>query len=309
MKLNIYFKSLLLILAFLLINIDYSDAQMWKRYRREISGGIGASNILGDLGGADQIGTNFIRDLNYNMTRSALTFGYKYRVAPKFKIRTHLSWALLRASDENTLEPFRNDRNLNVRTNLGEFSLMGEYYFKNEGRRKRYMIQGTGQSFFEKLSPFMFVGVSGMYFNPQGELNGKWYNLQPLGTEGQGISPGKNLYSRFVMAVPVGLGVNYPLTRELSVGFELCVRYTFTDYLDDVSNVYYDNDAIRATRGDIAADLADKSKGTWQYRLDESGKIKAGSQRGDGDDNDVFFTGVFTLSYKIPQKSRFRAKF
>jgi len=34
------------------------------------------------------------------------------------------------------------------------------------------------------------VGVGVFWFNPQGRAtNGRWYNLKPLSTEGQGLSP------------------------------------------------------------------------------------------------------------------------
>ena len=77
-------KNLLLVLVFIFaLNIN-SDAQRlrsrWKAYRYEWSAGIGASNFLGDLGGANQIGTNGFKDLELSLTRPSFTVGLKYKL-------------------------------------------------------------------------------------------------------------------------------------------------------------------------------------------------------------------------------------
>ena len=50
---------------------EISQAQKWKRQRKEYSIGFGATNFLGDLGGRDQIGTNFVQDFEIKATRYA----------------------------------------------------------------------------------------------------------------------------------------------------------------------------------------------------------------------------------------------
>ena len=37
-------------------------AQKWDRYKHQFSIGLGASNFLGELGGADHIGTSGLRE-------------------------------------------------------------------------------------------------------------------------------------------------------------------------------------------------------------------------------------------------------
>ena len=44
-----------------------SHAQRWKRQRLEFSFGVGVSNFLGELGGANQIGTNYFKDLELSL--------------------------------------------------------------------------------------------------------------------------------------------------------------------------------------------------------------------------------------------------
>ena len=59
-----------------------AQGRRWKRYRYEVFYGLGAANLLGELGGADQIGTDYIKDLeikiNTPMTADYLTQGRIY---------------------------------------------------------------------------------------------------------------------------------------------------------------------------------------------------------------------------------------
>ena len=38
---------------------------------------------------------------------------------------------------------------------------------------------------------------------------------------------------------PIAIGAKYLITSQWSVGFELSLRYTLSDYIDDVSTTYY----------------------------------------------------------------------
>lgn len=57
--------------------------------------------------------------------------------------------------------------------------------------------------------------------------------LRPLQTEGKAYSP-------IGVAIPFGLGFRYKLAKNWDLAFEVGWRYTFTDYLDDVSSTYGD---------------------------------------------------------------------
>ena len=59
---------------------NFADAQRWKRYRRQIVGGIGVTNFLGDLGGANAIGRDGFVDLDFGATRPSLFVGYRYQL-------------------------------------------------------------------------------------------------------------------------------------------------------------------------------------------------------------------------------------
>jgi len=130
---------------------------------------------------------------------------------------------------------------------------------------------------------FAFTGVGVFAFNPQAEYKGEWYDLQPLGTEGQGLIPGKNLYNKISMNIPFGIGYNIGLGENGQIGFILTMRKTFTDYIDDVSGNYYDNKKLTEERGELAGILADRN-----LQRDSGRLAKAGSGRGDPRNNDNF---------------------
>ena len=46
------------------------------------------------------------------------------------------------------------------------------------------------------------------------------------------------------VAIPMGLGVKYRLTERFILGLDAGLRKTFTDYLDDVSGTYVNNDDL-----------------------------------------------------------------
>jgi hypothetical protein len=276
-----------------------SYSQQWKKTRQEVIFGLGAANILGDLGGADQVGTHLMRDLEISMTRPLIQSGYRYKLSPTMAVRGNLTWFRLAGNDQLTNEPARNNRNLSFRSDFWELSAYYEYSIIEEKIKGRYAKRGKKVP----LNLYVFGGVSSFYFNPKGQLNGRWYALHPLGTEGQGLPGGAKPYSRVQIAIPLGIGVKYPINKEFSVGLEYSMRKTFTDYLDDVSTNYYDKEAIRASRGDIAAYFADPTEDKIK------GGTNPGEKRGDPAYKDSFLHVSFYASYKLTGVSKSRVKF
>jgi hypothetical protein len=277
-------------------------SKFWRKKKTEYVVGIGASNFLGDLGGADTWGNNFYKDLELATTRPAIFAGYRLKFAPEFALKANLAFATLRGSDNLTKEEYRQYRNLSFRTNVYEFMIQAEYYFWKEKKGGMYnarLSRGISSTYF---NAYFFGGGGVFFFNPKAKYEGKWYALQPLGTEGQGVKPGTEKYSRISFSLPVGIGINYAIDKNYSIGFEFGFRKTFSDYLDDVSTDYYDKEAIRAKYGDVAAALSDPSNGEHPNWTIE------GEQRGDPGDKDSYMIAAFTFNYKI-NKRRNRAKF
>jgi hypothetical protein len=289
----------------LLISCSSAYSQNWTFYRHEFHAGIGASSFLGELGGANQVGTNFLRDLEFSMTRPNIRAGYAFMINPYLKLNANVLYGRLRGDDALTQEKFRNNRNLHFRSPLVELSVSMEYYPFQEKFLHLYSMKGAKGSKSNYWSPYLSAGFGGMWFNPKAQYtDGKWYALQPLGTEGQGLPGAPKKYNRVQIFVPVGLGIKYSLNRQWSMGFEISRRFVFTDYLDDVSGVYYDKAAIQEKSGDVAMYFADPSLDPNFGPGDGLLTTGTGQQRGDATDNDSYMFAIFSVHYRL-MKGRF----
>jgi len=267
--------------------------QRWKAYRSEVHFGVGATNFLGELGGADQIGTNYFKDLELSQTNLAVAAGLRYRLSQLLALNTNLTYGRISGDDALTQEFFRNYRNLNFRSDIIEFSSNLEISFIKEQVGARYRLKGVRGARGFELSGYGFVGLGVFYFNPKGEYRGEWVNLQELNTEGQGLTNTRKEYSRVQLAIPVGIGFKYNFDRRWGIGLQYGIRKTFTDYIDDVSKTYYDNSALLQQNGFLAAEMADKSDKEFSYIT------ATGEQRGDPRDKDSYMFAVITINYKL----------
>lgn len=300
----------LLLLSFLIFTAKGLEAQAWKTVKHEVSFGVGASNFLGDLGGAKGIGTHGIKDLKFSMTRPTIIAGYKYMLNPYLAVKASVLWGLVSGDDAITKNNVRNNRNLSFRSNIGEVAGYFEYFPYADRIHPRYKLKGVNGNKAFSLSPYFSVGVGFTVFNPKAKYNGNWVALQPLGTEGQGLAGRPDKYHRFTLSFPIGIGVKYRIDKQLAVGFELSLRYTLSDYIDDVSTSYYLPDEIAANYGDVAAALSDRSintdlNGVIQYPDGRNNYL----QRGDPRWNDAYMFGIFSVHYRFIKGQTFIPKF
>lgn len=162
----------------------------------------------------------------------------RYNFTNVFSLKAHFYRGMISGSDANypTIESAWK-RNLSFRSPVYEVGLIGELNFMNFGlRKKHYSKRLVGYL----ASTYLFSGISGFYFNPQTNFQGKWYDLQPLGTEGQGLNGRPPKYNRTQLAIPFGFGFKIRASKWSCLGFEVGFRKTFTDHLDDVSGAYPD---------------------------------------------------------------------
>lgn len=281
--------------------------QSWTYLRNELYGGIGASNFLGELGGANQIGTNGLKDLEFSLTRPNITLGYRYIVSPYIGVRAAFSQAWVSGNDAKTTDIYRQNRNLNFKSPISELTFMVEYYPFTEKIDHRYRMRGVKGKRTRYLSPYITAGIGGFYFNPKGKYNGTWYALQPLKTEGQGLTGGPNPYKRVSLCIPIGIGMKYALNKYWSIGFELTGRKTFTDYIDDVSTVYYDPIALAAVNP-MSPVLADPSLGQIPGATLPNADGSS-AQRGDSKDKDSYMFAIFSVHYRFLRYRRHLPKF
>ena len=287
-------------LLILLIVPLVAQAQIWKRNRAEFIFGLGTTNFLGELGGANQIGTNGLRDFEFRATRPLTNIGYSYRVTKETVVQLDLSYGWLYGADKLTKEPARENRNITFRTPVVETAAKYCYEFIRERKGHRYRLKGIQGWKNIHFTSYVFGGIGSFYFNPKGQfVDGKWYALKPLSTEGQGFYESRTPYHRFQFTIPLGFGFKYIVSKEWFVGLELGMRKTFTDYVDDVSTTYPDKDYMKDQVGDLSAYFSDPSLGKIP------GQTNPNAQRGDPGDKDSYMFMTITMRYKIPHSKRF----
>lgn len=272
--------------------------------------GAGPSQFLGDVGGSPNIGTHFLEDFNPQAIRYAGMIGYRYFINSDFSVKGTFTGGMVSGNDAYSSEEYRHDRNINFRSPIMEFSVQGEYFFyKSSHIGHRYHIQHAHGFKRFNIDGYVFLGVGGFYFNPQGEYkNGAWYNLRPLHTEGEGMPGGPAEYNQFALSLPAGLGFKYNITPNFSIGLEISDRlWTGSDYIDDTHNKYYSNSAILTQYGPIAAYFADPTLNSIKQDIAPD---NTGQERGDPKHNDTFMFTFITVTYSQSSfHRRTRSKF
>jgi hypothetical protein len=326
-------KKILFFLIIILTLPSIADAQRWKQYRRQIIGGAGVTNFLGDMGGGNDIGRDFIWDLDFAATRPSLLIGYRYQLNTYMFLRANLNWGILKADDQLTKQTQRRHRNLNFRTGFLELDALAEFYVIQNSRGNLYRLRGVRGRRGLAMDLYVFGGLGLMYFNPKAQYQGTWTALQPLGTEGQGQAGQDDKYSRLTFTIPYGIGVGKSIDRYWGINVEFTMRATFTDYIDDVSGNYYGRqniydakiaEGLSVAEATQAAYLSDPNLtylsepnasfsfhdlGSDNARNEAIGNDIAVNQRGDASDKDAFMTGMVTISRKIVKRRRSRPKF
>lgn len=309
------------IIAALFLTSSHADAQRWKRYRHEAWGGFGGTNFMGELGGGEGEARDLFLDFDPQSSRFVFTGGYRYKLDEIFSFRGGLAYARIYGSDEFAGDPFRRSRNLSFRSPIVELTAMGEVYFIREKTTNRYRVRGIKGAFGSGLSAYITAGLGGFWFNPRAQFNGKWYSLQPMKTEGQGLPNGPDEYRRISMCIPMGIGARYSINRNISISLEYGFRYTFTDYMDDVSTRYYDPTAIANANGGINSETGQAaayfSNPAVQVELEDGTEWVTGGpkpwttreQRGDYTTNDTYMFAILALNYKFTSKKTNRPKF
>jgi hypothetical protein len=281
----------------------------WKKERQEIYIGGGVNNFLGDLGGRNQIGKDYSYvDMELSLTRPSGTFGYRYRLSPKWSWRTEFCYMQVKGDDKLTKETFRHNRNLHFKSNIFELNTNIEFTYVFGRHGNRYHIKNTFKRRYKAYTTMLYasVGVGGFYFNPKAKYGNKWVPLQPLGTEGQGLAggPGRK-YMRVSISIPMSIGYRIAIQKKWTIGIEYNFRKTFTDYIDDVSKTYYPDMAYyKQERGAMAAYLADPSLGEIPTATAPNAD-GTGAQRGDKQ-KDSFMAVELKIGYILKQKRKRR---
>lgn len=313
-----YFTFLILSCFFANVAISQGFARpnAWKKFRKEVIIQVGGSGFLGDLGGRNRTGTDFSpADLEVALTRPAVSAAFRYKFNKNINLHTSFNYMLLAGDDKLTSEIYRNNRNLNFKSNVFELATRFEFGISSFKRTGVYRLKKSSLSKINKrkaLELVGFVGIGAFYFNPKGKnpVSGKWEKLQPLHTEGQGLPGGPKQYKRVSVSIPVGVALHYIIDKYWSVGLEFSYRKTFTDYIDDVHGTYYDKSALMDAYGPTSVLMADPSKGEI-IGASSPNADGTGAQRGDKE-KDAFATIQITVGRFFPPKhgrTKLRSKF
>lgn len=247
---------------------------------------------LGLFGG----GTNFLGDVgNQNIHAPQSWVGglaFRYQFNKHYGIRFMGNQGMLINDDALSTWQARQNRNQHFRTSIWEAGVMLEINFLP-------YITGSKKM---NHSPYIFGGIAIFGFIPQAQYtDGKWYDLQPMGTEGQGTAQNATgRYGLAGMSLPFGIGYRWSIGPSFSVALETGLRTTSTDYLDDTSGKYVNTNQLAEDRGALAAYFADRSI---------TDTDKSGYDRGNSANNDWYvFSGIhiyFALTPKNERCSRF----
>lgn len=190
-----------------------------------VTAGLGVAYYMGDL--SDGI------NMKHLGLGPSISLGGLYRLTEHLSARGELRFYQVSA-DQKYSKNFQNNlsfKTFNPDLNLG--------------------IQAELFSFNRQapVNPYLFGGVGATLLNPKAKLDGTWYKLAPLTTEGV-------KYNRIPLVFTAGIGVSFKTTERLSLGIELCNNFVNSDYLDDVSTVYPNPDQLPS---DLARQLSDRA--------------------------------------------------
>jgi hypothetical protein len=303
-------RTLVLIcFLFLFTTRSFSQSITTGNGKLEIGLGIGPMFFLGDLGGNPGVGqSTWLKDVSFPLTKLSKGIYVEVYPAEWLGFRVAINQGKLEGydsviKDKGGEEVFRKIRNLQFQSNLLEGYVAAE--IAPTVFLERY------EGLLGKIRPYGLIGLGVFHFNPKGKYyapdgSSKWVPLQPLRLEGQGFAeyPDRKPYSLTQMEVPMGFGVKYFIKENMFVGIEILHRQTFTDYVDDVSTTYIDNNLFANYLSPAQAAMANQL----YYRQDyvpfsNAGTRPSDPQRGDPKQNDAYFSTIIRLGWRLHQVS------
>ncbi len=249
---------------------------------KEIGLALGTGYYLGDLNPHQHLSGR----------KKPVVGGYlRYNLDSRISLKGGLFSGTVEHWDADSDNPWQQNRNLHFRNRITEVSAMVEINYLNHrmGNPK------------DKFSAYLTTGLALYNHMPMGQLDGTWFELQPLGTEGQGTTWGEaqglKPYALTGLALPFGFGFKANVGPFLAFNMDWVLRKTWNDHLDDVSGFYANEAVLREEKGELAVRLADQSLSTPNDRLSQ-----AGLQRGDAGRDDVYGFLTASISFRISKR-------
>jgi hypothetical protein len=287
--------------------------------KSNIYSGIGVSinalNYFGDLSPSpSKLSTDF------SFTKPGFGLSFFHRFGPRYTLMAQYMYGTIKGSDAESAaldgenKP-RNIRNLSFSNSIHELSVLAYIdLFENQAT---YISR-------VKWTPYIYAGGTLFAHNPQAvapkfQLDGvtplaeagQSVDLQPLKTEGKS-------YSLIQFAIPFGAGARFRINEVMDLWADFGFRYTFTDYLDDVSDKYVD----LSTLSPLGQALAYRTNELSGYpKVGESVPSgvpgvnvqydygRNGDKRGGATQNDIYMVTSIRLTYILGatfHKAKFR---
>ena len=255
-------KHFALALVVLLIGV-FLPSKMLCGQVIEVGPSVGLSYYMGDI------------NPKMPLRQSSLGLGAVVRYYGGTRWAFRLSYSYLNLRGDDAVSNFMPKRGLAFKTTAHDVSIVAEFNFFD-------YFTGSKRSY---ISPYIFGGISGFYFNPKAldgtQLSGISTDVEDYGSKSDSLK-----YSNWSASVPFGVGVKYSAGKKVGLALEWRMHLTFTDWIDDC-HAYYPN--------------YDETKPNSQY-IDPgnlAGEGKLYIQRGNRHDTDWFGYLNFSIVYKF----------
>lgn len=261
----------------------------------------GLADLWGDVG-TQGILDHYANEIYWTKPNFMGGIFFRYTAHPSLGLRLNLNYGTLFATDEwnitkaKTVKSIEDDpyqrylRNQDSRANTWESTFLLEFIPLRWNSESRMAAK--------KMQPYLMAGVGVFYYRPQTTVidpvthrKVQWVDTRWLFLEGNVTSP-------IQIAIPVGIGLRWDLSDNMSFGFEYLYRFTTTDYLDNVSSSYVTPDFYDRTLSPQDAAMAKKVYDK-SWAIEPSYKNKAWSPRGNKDNNDGYSTISIQLLYRL----------
>lgn len=243
---------------------------------------LGASTYYGDLNG-QQLSVSHIHP-------SAAILG-RYNINERWAVKGFFGYGRISGADSISSSSRDKLRNLSFISDIFEVSAQFELnLIKNK----------LGYNSTNRVIPYLFTGLAIFNFNPRTTYKGREYELQPLGTEGQGTTEynDREKYALTQISIPLGIGLKKRYGKHFTFGIEAGLRYTFTNYLDDIGGKFANNNVVRRASGEVAGALADRSAEVNPLGFPTFAEGRRRSKKW-MPLNDIYILGGITITYRF----------
>ncbi|MEI6595387.1 MAG: DUF6089 family protein [Bacteroidota bacterium] len=246
-----------------------------KAQKTEIGAMVGGAMYYGDI----------INDFILNSSKGSAGLFIRYHLNEDVSVKYAASYCRVGGADSTSSSDYQKNRNLSFWSDIFEASVQLEFNFVKDiirGRRLR-----------NRFIPYATVGLGAFSFwsyatNPNTGLPVK---LKSLHTEGLSYAP-------YGVCLPIGLGLKYKITSNITLGLEANVRFTNTTYIDDIGGVTATYPSQKVLRSLTALVMYDRSKARYNPATGYSGGNEGGL-RGKIAINDIYALFGVSLSYRI----------